>query len=68
VEFNIRDNCIYDLRFSGDFFGLHPVEEFASLLEGCSLEPEKLLKKIQSCSSEKWIAGISPEELLTLFV
>ena len=68
VDFNIRDNCIYDLRFSGDFFGLHPVEEFAALLNGCSLDPEILLQKFQSCNYEKWISGISPQDLLSLFL
>ena len=67
VEFNIKDNCIADLRFSGDFFGLHPAEEFAELLNGTSLEPQILLKKIKECDSSKWIAGVTAEELLTLF-
>ena len=67
VHFNIRENRICDLRFSGDFFGLHPVEEFAALLEGCSLEPEKLLAKINGSGFEKWISGVSAEDLLTLF-
>ena len=68
VEFNIKDNSICDLRFSGDFFGLHPAEEFAELLNGTSLEPEILLKKIQSCNFEKWISGISAEDIADLFV
>ena len=67
VSFNIRNNCICDLHFSGDFFGTDPAEELAQLLNGCSLEPESLLARIKACGHEKWIAGISPEELLSLF-
>ena len=67
VQFNIRNNQIHDLHFSGDFFGLHPVEELAALLNGCSLEPAVLLEKLRTCSFEKWISGVSAAELLELF-
>ena len=68
VFFNIRNNAICDLAFSGDFFGLHPVEELAEQLNGTSLDPESLLKKIESIPLERWISGISAQELLSLFV
>lgn len=68
VQFNIRGNVIRDLRFSGDFFGLDPAEELAGLIDGTSLDPEKLLARLESLELSRWISGVTPAELLTLFV
>ena len=67
VQFNICNNCISDLHFSGDFFGSHPVEELAQMLEGCSLDPEILYARLKEADTAQWIAGVAPEELLLLF-
>ena len=67
VQFNICNNCISGLHFSGDFFGNHPVEELAQMLEGCSLDPEILYARLKEADTAQWIAGVAPEELLLLF-
>jgi len=68
VDFNIRNNVIRDLRFSGDFFGLYPAEELAALIDGTSLDPERLRPRLAELDIGRWISGLTPDDLLRLFM
>ena len=67
VSFNVVDNRIVDLGFSGDFFGNRPVAELAAVLNGTEPRFSAIAEKISSVDVETFIAGISKEELLSLF-
>ncbi|MCQ2396142.1 MAG: lipoate--protein ligase [Lentisphaeria bacterium] len=69
ADFNVGENRIADLRFTGDFFGSRPVEELVAKINGLSPNSENLLKTLSALPLTEWIAGISADilaELLTV--
>lgn len=58
---NIRENRIADLRFTGDFFGSHPVEGLEKHLNGHLPKREDLLQVLSDFPLNDYISGASPE-------
>lgn len=66
AEFNVRDNKIESLRFSGDFFGTRPAEELAARLQGMTPQREELLDQLAKIDFQEFIAGITLEEICSI--
>lgn len=67
VNFNVRDNLIYDLKFSGDFFSIRPVEELAEKINGTSPRFDAVAGKLAAIDISEFFVAVSKDELLSLF-
>ena len=67
VRFNVKDNRICDLTFSGDFFGAKPVSELAEKLNGSIPRFDEIAGKLAVIDSAEYISSVTKEELLSLF-
>lgn len=63
---NIRENRIADLRFTGDFFGSHPVDALESHLNGLPPRAEEICRALSGFPLDDFIAGASPELIAAL--
>ena len=66
ASLNIRENRIADLKFTGDFFGSHPIELLTEKLVGLTPRKTALLPCLNEIPLQDFIAGITPEELASL--
>ncbi|MCQ2403311.1 MAG: lipoate--protein ligase [Lentisphaeria bacterium] len=66
AEFNVKENKLSEIRFSGDFFGSHTVEELVSQLLGQPPRQEFLKGRLETIPLNDYIAGITAEELSAL--
>ncbi len=66
AQMNIRENRIAELRFTGDFFGSHPIEELVEKLVGLPPRQTTLLATLANVPLTEYIAGITVEELAAL--
>lgn len=67
VKFSIKDNRIYDMRITGDFF-LHPedgIEDLERRLNGTEVDEKRLNDTIHGFLNEKFILiGAKPEDFV----
>ena len=68
AHFDVRDGRISGLRIFGDYFFDQPTEAFCALLEGCPYDRKTIAGRLQEEATGEFFSGISPEELLTLFI
>ncbi len=66
AEFNVVDNRIAELRFTGDFFGILPAAELADALRGCEPRMEKLLARLDGLDVEAYVSGLAGREMAEL--
>lgn len=66
ADFNVTENRIADLRFTGDFFGSRPIEELIQRLNGLPPRSEAILEAATPLPLAEWIAGITAENLAEL--
>ncbi|MBE6399221.1 MAG: lipoate--protein ligase [Lentisphaerae bacterium] len=67
IGFNVKDNLIADMKITGDFFGSRDVAELAAKFNGVRPERNALLAVIASVDIGNYIAGINPDEFISLF-
>ena len=67
VNFNVVNNCIADLSICGDFFGNRDIAGLCAVIEGSSIDPEQLARKIKDIPIANFISGAAVEDLLALF-
>ena len=60
-----KDGRIIDIRFFGDFFGNGDIGDLEKALRGVILD-NRLEEKLRELDLDKYMAGISPEELARL--
>ena len=68
AHFNVEGGCIRGLHVFGDYFFQRPTEEFCAALEGCPHERKAIAGRLQGVPTGEYFSGISPHELLTLFI
>ena len=68
AHFDVEGGCIRGLHIFGDYFFQRPTEEFCALLEGCPHERKAIAGRLQGVPTGEYFSGISPQELLTLFI
>ena len=68
AHFDVEDGRIHGLHIFGDYFFARPTEEFCALLEGCPYDRKTIAGRLQGVPTGEYFSGISPEELLTLFI
>ena len=67
VRFNVQDNRICDLNFSGDFFGAEPTSLLAEKLNGSIPRFDEIAGKLAVIDTAEYINSVTKEELLSLF-
>ena len=67
VRLTIKNGCINDLHFYGDFFGVSGVEEIEKALLGVRYE-EETLKKVLETIDVQSVFQVKKEQFLTLIV
>ncbi|MBR3844643.1 MAG: lipoate--protein ligase [Clostridia bacterium] len=65
VSLNIGQDTITEVSLKGDFFGIADVSALEEKLMGVPYEEEKVLAVLQQVNLQQYMAGISPEELLS---
>lgn len=68
AHFDVEGGCIRGLHIFGDYFFQRPTEEFCAILEGCPHERKAIAGRLQGVPTGEYFSGISPQELLTLFI
>ena len=68
AHFDVRDGRICGLRIFGDYFFERPTEDFCALLEGCPYEGKAIAGRLQEVATGEYFSGISPDDLLSLFI
>ena len=68
AHFDVAAGCIRSLHIFGDYFFTRPTEEFSTLLEGCSYDRKAIAGRLQGVPTGEYFSGVSPQELLTLFI
>ena len=68
AHFDVEGGCIRGLHIFGDYFFQRPTEEFCAVLEGCPHERKAIAGRLQRVPTGEYFSGISPQELLTLFI
>ena len=64
INADIRDNRIFDIKFSGDFLALKSIAKLETVLVGCTLlEAMDFLIK----NGNNFILGVSGSDLTTIF-
>jgi len=66
AEFNIKDNLLAALKFSGDFFGARPIEELTAALLGKPPRQDDLLDALTAIPLQDYIAGMTASDLASL--
>lgn len=66
AEFNIENNRIAKLNFSGDFFGARPIDTLTERLNGTIPKYDDVVKVLNGEPIQEYICGISIEELAKL--
>ncbi len=66
AEFNVRQNRIADLRFTGDFFGTHPIEGLVEHIVGQCPRRQSMETFLNTLPIHEWIGGITAAELAEL--
>ena len=68
AHFDVEGGCIRSLHVFGDYFFQRPTEEFCAVLEGCPHERKAIAGRLQGVPTGEYFSGVSPQELLTLFI
>lgn len=68
AHFDLRVGRISGLRIFGDYFFERPTEAFCAALEGCPYDRKTIAGRLQGVPTGEYFSGISPQELLTLFI
>ncbi len=68
AHFDVKRGRIRNLHVFGDYFFVRPTEEFCALLEGCPHGQKAIAGRLQTVATGDYFSGISPDELLTLFI
>lgn len=68
VYFDVRGGRICDLHIFGDYFFQRPTEEFCARMEGCAHERNAIAGRLSEVAAGDYFAGISADELLSLFI
>lgn len=68
AHFDVRNGRICGLEIFGDYFFQRPTEELCAQLEGCPYERTKIAGRLSEVATGEYFTGISPEELLSLFI
>ena len=68
AHFDVEGGCIHGLHVFGDYFFQRPTEAFCTVLEGCPHERKAIAGRLQGVPTGEYFSGVSPEELLTLFI
>ncbi|MCG0274909.1 MAG: lipoate--protein ligase [Thermosediminibacteraceae bacterium] len=67
VNMNVERGIIKDIKFYGDFFGRNDIAEIEELLKGVRHEEEELRKAFCRVNISDYFAGITVDELVSLF-
>lgn len=67
LSFNVVENCIADMRITGDFFSSADVTELAAKFNGLPPERNAIKKVAEACDLAKYINGITADEFIALF-
>lgn len=68
AHFDVEGGRIRGLHIYGDYFFRRPTEAFCAFLEGCPHERKAIAGRLQGVPTGEYFSGISPQELLTLFI
>ena len=68
AHFDVRRGRICGLQICGDYFFERPTEDFCALLEGCPYEQTEIAGRLSEAAAGEYFTGVSPEELLSLFI
>ena len=68
ASFNVKENCIADLMFNGDFFGSRDIGELCEALNGLNLEPAILTDAVGKLPIDRYINGASCADVVSLFM
>ena len=68
AHFDVEGGRIHGPHIFGDYFFARSTEEFCALLEGCPYDRKTIAGRLQGVPTGEYFSGISPEELLTLFI
>ncbi|MBO7403423.1 MAG: lipoate--protein ligase [Clostridia bacterium] len=67
LDFASEHGVLTGVRFSGDFFGIRPVEELESALLGCRLIRGELAERLAREKVGQVIYGATPDEIAAMF-
>ena len=68
AHFDIRCGRIQGLEIYGDYFFQRPTAEFCARLEGCPYERKAIADRLSEVAAGEYFAGISADDLLSLFI
>lgn len=68
VRMEISEGKIDQIEIFGDFFGLEDIAKLADTLRGCPHEKAAIMKILGQASTERYIYGVTADELCTLLV
>ncbi|MCF6095615.1 hypothetical protein L1766_01120 [Thermovorax subterraneus] len=64
---NVERGITEDVKFYGDFFGKRDIAEVEGLLKGVKHEEDEIKKALSKINIDDYFAGITAEELVSLF-
>lgn len=66
IHCQVESGCIFQLHFSGDFFGKQDISLLAQQLEGCLGTKQALTQRLDGVCVADYIHGMQPEALIDL--
>lgn len=68
VSMDVKDGCIENMEFYGDYFGNGDTAELAALLTGCPVERDALGQRLENVDVERYFNHLSRGQLVDILV
>ncbi len=68
VSMDVKDGCLQQMEFYGDYFGSEDGAEVAELLQGCAMERQALMERLASLNVERYFHRLTAEQLVDILL
>lgn len=68
ISMEVKDGCLENAEFYGDYFGSRDTAELAAFLKGCRMERTALMKRLSETDIEPYFHHLNGEQLADLLL
>lgn len=68
VSMEVKDGCLEQMEFYGDYFGSEDGAEVAAVLRGCAMERQALLERLNQVELERYFHRLTATQLVDILL
>lgn len=68
VSMEVKDGCLEQMEFYGDYFGSEDGAEVAAVLKGCAMERQALLERLAEVEMERYFHRLTVTQLVDILL